>query len=133
MDLFLSFNGRINRAKWWLGLLVLFIAQMVLWFILGSVFGLSAMVSSFDPNDAASADAMMEQMSAMMIPMAILILVMIYPTLALYAKRWHDRNKSGWWSLIMFVPIVGAIWMLVELGIMRGTDGANRYGSDPLE
>lgn len=131
MDLFLKFGGRINRAKWWLGLLVLFVVQMVLWFILGSVFGLTAM-GSFDPNDPAAAEAMMSQMSAMMVPMGILILVMIYPSLAVYTKRWHDRNKSGWWSLIMIIPVVGAIWILVELGIMRGTDGENRYGPDPL-
>ena len=131
MDLFLSFNGRINRAKWWLGLLVLFIVQMVLWMILGSMFGLSAM-GSFDPNDPAAAEAMMGQMSTFAIPMLILIAVMLYPTLALYAKRWHDRNKSGWWSLIMVVPMVGAIWILVELGILRGTDGDNDYGPDPL-
>lgn len=132
MDMFLGFNGRINRAKWWLGVLILIVAQLVLWFILGSIFGLSAM-GSFDPNDPASAEMMAQQMSAMMIPMLILIAVLIYPTLALHTKRWHDRNKSGWWSLIAFVPIVGAIWMLVELGIMRGTDGPNRYGQDPLQ
>ncbi len=131
MDLFFSFNGRINRAKWWVGILVLFVVQMVLWAILGTVFGLSAM-GSFDPNDAASADAMMEQMSSMIIPAMILFAVMIYPTLAVHAKRWHDRNKSGWWSLVMLIPMVGVIWLIVELGILRGTDGENRYGPDPL-
>lgn len=131
MNLFFSFDGRINRAKWWLGLLALFVVQTVLWMILGSFFGLSAM-GNLDPNDAAAAEAMMSQLSAMMVPMGILILVMLYPSLAVYTKRWHDRNKSGWWSLIMFIPIVGAIWVLVELGIMRGTDGENRYGPDPL-
>jgi len=131
MNLFLSFNGRINRAKWWLGMLALFVAQMVLWAILGSVFGLSAM-GSFDPNDAAAAEAMMEQMSGMIIPMIILVAVMLYPSLAVHTKRWHDRNKSGWWSLIVLIPMVGAIWLIVELGVLRGTDGENRYGPDPL-
>ena len=131
MDLFLSFNGRINRAKWWLGFLVLFVVQIVLWFILGAVFGLSTM-GSFDPNDPAAAGAMVDQMMSGMIPMLILFAIFLYPALALYAKRWHDRNKSGWWSLIMLVPMVGAIWILIELGILRGTDGDNKYGPDPL-
>jgi len=127
MDLFLSFNGRINRAKWWLGLLVLFVAQMVIWFILGSVLGMSTM-----GGDPADAEAMMQNMTAMMIPTIIIVIILIYPALALYAKRWHDRNKSGWWSLILLVPVVGSIWVLIELGILRGTDGDNRYGPDPL-
>lgn len=131
MSLFLSFKGRINRAKWWLGLLILFVVQMVLWFVLSSVFGASMMME-MDPNDPAAMQAAMEQFSAMMVPAGILMLVLLYPSLALYTKRWHDRNKSGWWSLIMLVPIVGGIWMLVELGVLRGTDGDNRYGPDPL-
>jgi len=52
--------------------------------------------------------------------------------LAVYTKRWHDRNKSGWWSLILLIPIVGPIWMLVELGFLRGTEGTNNYGPDPI-
>ncbi|TGR16409.1 DUF805 domain-containing protein, partial [Mesorhizobium sp. M8A.F.Ca.ET.197.01.1.1] len=48
------------------------------------------------------------------------------------AKRWHDRNKSGWWTLIGLIPIIGGIWLLIELGILEGTRGANQYGPDPL-
>jgi uncharacterized membrane protein YhaH (DUF805 family) len=63
---------------------------------------------------------------------AIVSLISIYLALALYAKRWHDRDKSGWWSLIILIPIIGAVWMLVELGILEGTRGPNRFGPDPL-
>jgi uncharacterized membrane protein YhaH (DUF805 family) len=62
----------------------------------------------------------------------IFTIIAICPAIALYAKRWHDRNKSGWWTLIGFVPIIGAIWIIVELGCLRGTEGANTYGADPL-
>ena len=60
-------------------------------------------------------------------------LAMIYPAIALYAKRWHDRGKSGWWTLISLVPVIGGLWMLIELGFLRGTDGDNQYGRDPLK
>ena len=53
------------------------------------------------------------------------------PAIILYAKRWHDRDKSGWWSLIVLIPGIGGIWMLIELGFLRGTAGPNRFGSDP--
>ena len=51
---------------------------------------------------------------------------------AVTVKRWHDRDKSGWWVLIGFVPVIGLLWTLVECGCLKGTDGDNRYGTDPL-
>ena len=57
-----------------------------------------------------------------------LLLAMLWPALAIYAKRWHDRDKSGWWTLITLVPLVGPIWALVECGFLPGTVGQNRFG-----
>ncbi|MGQ0485996.1 MAG: DUF805 domain-containing protein [Hyphomicrobiales bacterium] len=67
-----------------------------------------------------------------MIPLIILVVVFLWPTLAIYAKRWHDRGKSGWWMLIILIPLIGPIWVLIELGFLRGTKGPNHYGPDPL-
>src|SRR5215207_8299926 len=47
---------------------------------------------------------------------AVIALAILYPSLAVAAKRFHDRDKSGWWILILFIPIIGFIWYLVELG-----------------
>ena len=55
----------------------------------------------------------------------------IWIGLANSAKRWHDRNKSGWWSLVAFVPIIGPIWALVEQGFLPGDSGPNRFGERP--
>ena len=52
--------------------------------------------------------------------------------LAACAKRWHDRDKSGWWALMNLIPIVGTIWVLIECGFLSGTPGRNRFGPDPL-
>jgi uncharacterized membrane protein YhaH (DUF805 family) len=125
MSMFTNFEGRINRAKWWLGLIVLFIAQWILWFILSRVIGVQAV----DMNDPA---AMEHMLSAMWLPAGIVGLILLYPSLALYAKRWHDRGKSGWWTLIALIPIIGGIWILIELGFLQGTPGPNQYGPDPL-
>lgn len=111
--LFTSFEGRINRAKFWAGIGVLFAIGIVAT-ILDAVLGLQITEDGFG------------------IVSLIFALASIYFALALYAKRWHDRDKSGWWSLIALVPLIGAIWILVELGILEGTRGANRYGPDPL-
>lgn len=63
---------------------------------------------------------------------AALVLVFLWPKIAISVKRWHDRNKSGWWVFINLIPIVGPIWALVEQGFLRGTQGPNDYGDDPL-
>ena len=53
-------------------------------------------------------------------------------SLAIAIKRFHDRDKVGWWVLITLVPVIGPIWYLIECGFLRGTTGPNKYGSDPL-
>jgi uncharacterized membrane protein YhaH (DUF805 family) len=60
----------------------------------------------------------------------LLNLVLLWSALAVSAKRWHDRDKSGWWALLQFVPVLGWIWTLVENGLLRGTAGRNRFGDD---
>ena len=51
---------------------------------------------------------------------------------AVYAKRWHDCSKSGWMSLCYAVPVVGPLWAVDYQGFVRGTDGPNQYGDNPL-
>ncbi len=127
LSTFTSLDGRIPRKGFWLGFLVLLIISWILQFIAFAAFGISMMG---DPN--ATPEQAMQQMSGMMIPLGIVLLLTLWPTICLYAKRWHDRDKSGWWSLILLIPIIGGIWMLVELGFLRGTDGPNRFGPDPI-
>ena len=129
MDLFFSFEGRIPRSRFWIGVIALVVVMWILMAILALVFGTSMMMT-YDPNKP---EASIAAMMSAMIPIGIISLISIWPSLAIYAKRWHDRNKSGWWSLIMLVPFIGGIWILVELGCLRGTDGPNDYGDDPLE
>jgi uncharacterized membrane protein YhaH (DUF805 family) len=33
-----------------------------------------------------------------------------------YIKRFHDRDKSGWWVLIGLIPVIGSIWLLISQG-----------------
>jgi uncharacterized membrane protein YhaH (DUF805 family) len=62
----------------------------------------------------------------------IILLVVVAASCMLAIKRCHDRDKSGWFVLISFIPVIGPLWMLVELGFLRGSDGQNRFGPDPL-
>nr|WP_315021415.1 DUF805 domain-containing protein [uncultured Aminipila sp.] len=57
-------------------------------------------------------------------------LAIIIPALAVSVRRLHDINKSGFWVLISFIPVIGGIWLLV-LTCMEGTPGENRFGANP--
>ena len=53
-------------------------------------------------------------------------------SLAVGAKRCHDRGRSGWFQLISLIPAIGPLWLFFDLGLFKGTDGENRFGPDPL-
>ncbi len=52
--------------------------------------------------------------------------------IALSIGRLHDLDRSGWWSLLGFVPFVN-ICLGIYLLFAKGTDGENEYGEDPLK
>lgn len=56
--------------------------------------------------------------------------LLVWPCTAVGVKRWHDRDKSGWWVLVWLIPLVGWIWTLVANGLLRGSVGPNRFGDD---
>jgi uncharacterized membrane protein YhaH (DUF805 family) len=61
----------------------------------------------------------------------IATLALLLPGIAVSVRRLHDTDRSGWWMLLIFIPLVGAIVLIVWF-CMRGTIGQNRFGADPL-
>ncbi|MEM8628242.1 MAG: DUF805 domain-containing protein [Pseudomonadota bacterium] len=51
--------------------------------------------------------------------------------LSIGVRRCHDRGRSGWWLLLTFIPLFGLVWWLIDLGLLAGERGVNRYGADP--
>lgn len=60
------------------------------------------------------------------------ILAVFVPGLAVSVRRMHDIGKSGWMILIVFIPIIGSIWLLI-LCCFDSQAGENRYGVNPKE
>ena len=121
-NLLFSAQGRANRAKFWMVALGILVVEVILFAV---ILGGAAM--SGDP----------EQIAAAMGPVASVVilafgLVATWISVVVAVKRYHDRNKSGWWVLIVFVPVIGGLWYLIECGFLRGTPGPNAYGPDPL-
>jgi len=56
---------------------------------------------------------------------------MIIPSITVSIRRLHDRNQSGWWLLVGLIPMIGGIILFIWF-VMRGTDGPNDFGDDPL-
>ncbi len=154
--LFFSFDGRINRAKWWLSLLVFLIVGLVVWLVLLPLIGISFW--------------MMGTTTGGMVANLIVTLIFAYPATAVMLKRVHDRDRPSWLVAVFWLPtvlgilgqltgltmsmqemggqmvamptgigwvvntlsFVVGIWALVELGILKGTPGPNQHGPDPL-
>ena len=121
-SLLFSFQGRVNRAKWWLvNILVTVVYYVVVLLLFGSA------LMSPDPSTVLQSVGMLGG-----IVMFVLSVAVIWISLAVAAKRWHDRGKSAWWILIILVPAIGSLWYLIECGFLKGTAGTNKYGADPL-
>ncbi len=58
-------------------------------------------------------------------------LALLIPSIAVAARRCHDLDKSGWWLLLVFIPLLGSL-ILLFFFVQRGTQGSNRFGPDPL-
>jgi uncharacterized membrane protein YhaH (DUF805 family) len=136
--LLFSFHGRINRAQYWLA--------MLMYTVVGGILGVIGQVLD---------DGLAYLLLAVVVELAVLI-----SSLAVIVKRLHDRNRSAWWLLMFYlVPCVLAaigvgvemasgswvvmaicsvvalaigVWAFIEWGCLRGTVGPNRYGPDPL-
>jgi uncharacterized membrane protein YhaH (DUF805 family) len=118
-----SWEGRIGRARFWLGVLLV-ILMSIGFGIVGSLLGI--------PIDTGTAPVAEEISLAGAVYLIAAMIAVAYAQLAVYAKRFHDRGKSAWWVLIAFVPIVGFFWILIELGMLPGDPGPNAYGPPEL-
>ena len=63
----------------------------------------------------------------------VFMIPLVWVSLAIQVKRWHDTGNSGLWIFIVFIPIFGFLYSLVWLGFVKGSTGPNKYGDDPLQ
>lgn len=61
---------------------------------------------------------------------AITALIFIPLTVAVTVRRLHDTNRSGWWYLLSFIPLIGDLVLFIFM-CLKGTEGENRFGKDP--
>ena len=110
---YFSVQGRVNRKQLWLRLILpIIVITLVLAFV-------DRGIGIYHPNTGVG------------ILSGLFALASPIPAILGDIKRWHDRDKSGWWMLIALIPIIGSMWLLIELGFLAGTPGPNRFGLPP--
>lgn len=112
---YFSIQGRVSRKQWWLRLILPFLVISVLLGVFDAALG------TVDPT------------SGIGLLSKVWLLVALIPSIFVHIKRFHDRDKSGWWVLIGLVPFIGALWLLIELGFLKGTPGPNQFGPQVIE
>ena len=129
-----EFSGRSRRMEYWmfalLNVIVMFVIMMLMF---AGGFSMSALQGGAPPE----APGVLFWVGACL--MAIYVLAIIVPSIAVVIRRLHDRDMSGWWYLgfivLSMIPVVGflaSIAMLV-LFCLPGTPGPNRFGPDPKD
>jgi uncharacterized membrane protein YhaH (DUF805 family) len=120
---YVTFGGRASRSEYWWWVLFIILSSIVVG-IVESALGLgSGAVTELEGGLSASYAGG---------PLSIIwSLANLLPGIAVGVRRLHDTDRSGWWLLISFIPLIGAIVLLVFF-CTKGTTGPNRFGHDPL-
>ncbi len=105
------FSGRAQRAEYW---------YFILFYVL-ILIGLSMIdgtTGTFDPE------------TGMGLLSGLFSLATFIPSIAVGVRRLHDTGRSGWWLLISFIPLIGAI-VLIIFFVQDSASGENAYGPNP--
>jgi uncharacterized membrane protein YhaH (DUF805 family) len=108
---YVDFSGRARRKEYWYFVLFNILIGVVLNFVdraIGTV----------------SASAGVGMLGG------IYTLAVLLPGIAVTIRRLHDTSRSGWWCLIVFVPVIGAIVLLIFM-LLDSQAEPNAYGPSP--
>lgn len=110
-------EGRLNRLRYFKYQLIWALVAAIGGFIIGFIMGFLTGQS---------------EGTLFNIVTGIFSVVMGIGNIMLSIRRLHDLNKSGWFMLILLIPVVNLIFA-IYMYLAKGTSGENRYGADPLE
>ena len=107
-------NGRARRKEYWVFTLVNIIIYMLFYILSFSML--------YDSSDVA--------FLATSIIYFLYAVAIILPSIAVAVRRLHDTGRSGWWYLLIFIPLIGSIWLTVLL-CLDSEPGENQWGENP--
>lgn len=106
-----TFSGRARRKEYWYFVLFYMLIFFVLWGI-----------------DSATGTAGETKDWGLL--SGIFSLAMLIPSIAVGVRRLHDTGRSGWWLLLSFIPLVGAL-VLIFFMVQDSESQTNAYGPSP--
>lgn len=101
-ELLFGFDGRIGRGLFWL---VQIPVLVVFWLFFANI---DPLLARWFPY------SVFEGLTFAL----VLIAPLIWVECAIIIKRCHDRGKSGFWALLLFLPALGPIWLLIDCGLL---------------
>ena len=110
-----DFSGRARRKEYWMWTLyvtLIFILAMIMDNVLGLNFELLGQDLGY---------GWLYMLAG---------IINFIPGLSIVVRRLHDVGKSGWFYLIILIPIIGFIWMLILL-CSDGIKEENKWGTNP--
>lgn len=118
----LSFNGRFGRLSF-IGWYAFF--NIVMFFI---GIGLALFTGVFNLTSLNLDSQLLQSLASLTgLSYSVLFLVYLYFYMVLVARRLHDLNKSGWWMLLLLIPVLNIVFIFYLL-FAAGSRGANQYG-----
>lgn len=106
-----TFEGRARREEYWYFVLF-YVLSIVALAIIDGIIGTSSEEHGFG------------------LLSALFVIATFLPQLAVTVRRLHDTNRSGWWVLLEFIPVIGGLVLLVFM-VLDSQPGANRFGPNP--
>jgi uncharacterized membrane protein YhaH (DUF805 family) len=119
---YVTFSGRARRSEYWWWALYMLIA--------GGVIAAVEMRLGLGLGTVAGGDGSIQAAYQGGLLTGIWALAHLIPGIAVAVRRLHDTDRSGWWLLIVFVPVIGVL-VLLYFYVSRGTPGENRFGPHP--
>jgi len=119
-----SFQGRIGRMEYW----TIGIVRFVIFLLVVIAFATTLPSTNGELDSAVFMRALVESTGGLMF--LGLILALTVCLFSLEVRRLHDRDASGFWLLLMFIPIVGGfygLWLFIANGFFPGSPGTNRF------
>jgi uncharacterized membrane protein YhaH (DUF805 family) len=136
---FLSLRGRISRQEFWLGYVGIVVVALILMRVIPDSGDAGSLMSGDGPESETWQDA-----SVSFGWLELISLALTWPIIAIYAKRLHDLDLTAWWLLLlpavtflagvsMFgrLHVAAYCLLILVLGFLPGSHGANRFGDDP--
>ena len=78
------------------------------------------------------AQTLLNDESQLFILFGLTLFALAIPGLTVAIRRLHDTNRSGWWLLLGFIPVIGSL-VLIYFWAGKSNASDNEYGQPPYD